>query len=247
MEDKVVEYIREYLVRLGIKSAEYANEGTVKTPKAEYEMISKEVKLVSESPRKQSTRGIVETTFFPLFCIFGFEPWCWVRKYMEPDIKFDIHATKARDVHVHLARGYIEGVIDTLFHNMSKEGKTWLENVKTGERREERTVMGSADLLGSFAEKVIIKKLNEALADIENKIDKTKPNIKVTIDSGFEKRGYLDMIKNIFNILIKGKVYVDDDIDVTVSYSWLGETRSRTYKIDITANLPVEDVHWHLL
>jgi len=242
IQDVGVEYIREYLKSLGIPGAEYLNEGVVRTPKAEYKIISKEVNLVKESPAK----GKPEPLFIPWLCLFGFEPWCWVRKYKEPVINFDIHAIQARDVHVHLLNGYITGVIDTLFHNMSEEGKTWLENIKTGEKREERPIEGSADLLGDFVETIIIKKINEVLADIRNRIDKTSPKVQVTIDSNFERRGYVDMIKNIFNILIAGKVRVDDDIEVTVTYNWLGETISKTYNVHVEADLPVEDVHWHL-
>lgn len=240
-----VEAVKVFLRGLGIKEVEYTSNGTVKPREHKYKMIAKKVEVVGES-RKRIRPELMVQQFIPLFCIFGFEPWCWVRKYQEPKIDFEIHALEVDDVDVHLLKGDIEGTIITRFFNKSEEGKTWLENVKTGERREERTIEGSADLSGKFDESILIKKLNEVLAEIKNKVDRTRPKMEVRINSRFKHHSYWDMVKNIFKILISGKMNVDDDIQITVYWNWLGEEHSRTYNIHIEAELPVGEVRWHL-
>jgi len=90
------------------------------------------------------------------------------------------------------------------------------------------------------------KQIREKLAEIRNVIKKTKPNVKIQIESAFEKKGYLETIKSILNLLLTGSIYVDDKIKVRVSYIWLGEEKVIEREIRVRAYLPVENVHWHL-
>ncbi len=183
---------------------------------------------------------------FIIPCIFGFEPWCWVRKYKNPVIDFVINATKVKDIDVYLLSGRITGKIQTEFHNKSEEGETWEENVKTGEQRNREKVKGSADLSGNFNENILLKKIDEYLAKIKNTIDKTQPDIKVEITSDFEKKGHWNMIKSILDLLLTGSIYVDDDINVKVSYTWLGDIKTVERSVRVRAYLPVDNVNWHL-
>jgi len=157
-----------------------------------------------------------------------------------------INAIAVDDVHVYLLTGRITGKIITEFFNKSEEGETWEENIKTGEVRNREKVKGSADLSGNFFEEVILRKIREKLAEIRNVIKKTKPNVKIQIESAFEKKGYLETIKSILNLLLTGSIYVDDKIKVRVSYIWLGEEKVIEREIRVRAYLPVENVHWHL-
>jgi len=240
--------VRRYLINLGVEQARWSDEGIIRSKGAEYVVESQSAELIKEESKTTLLFRPAEVPPWvaQVFCIFGFEPWCWVRKYKDPDIKFDIKAVKADNINVYLLSGRITGTIVTMFNNNSEEGETWLENVRTGEQKDRQKVEGSADLSGNFSESILIKKLNETLAQVKNAIDKTKPKVKVDINTNFEKKGYVDMIKNIFRILLEGKIYVDDDINVTVSWQWLSQTKSKSYKIHVTAYLPVGDVHWHL-
>lgn len=180
-------------------------------------------------------------------CLFGFEPWCWVRKYKDPAIDFAINAIKVKDVHVYLLRGRITGKLPTDFNNKSTEGETWEENIATGEETEHEKVTASADLDGRFNEEIFLRDINETLTKLEDiSISKTKPKAKITITSDFEKRGYLSMIRSILDLFLTGSIYVDDKIPVTVEWEWLGEKKSKSKDIKIRAYLPTENVRWHL-
>jgi len=232
-------------------SAKRGDSGTFRVTPGVYKQVS--IKVVTG---KEKTAYILPTkplyvleAVRPMFlpCIFGFEPWCWVRKYKDPVIDFAINAIKMRDVDVYLLRGRITGKIDTKFENMSKEGETWEENVKTGEQRNRENVDGSADLDGEFDEEIFMRKISETLAKIEDRfIKKTEPDVKIKITSDFEKKGYINMIKSILDILLTGSMYIDDKIKVTVEWSWLGEKKSKSKDISIRAYLPVENVNWHM-
>jgi len=229
----------------------YGGSGKIEVPKTEYIKLKEEVVKESVSSRPLLTKPLyilTQTTqniqFFP--CIFGFEPWCWVRKYAPPKIDFDIHAIKVKKADVYLLKGRIEGELDTLFFNKSEEGETWEENLKTREKRNIQKVRGSADLWGSFREIITLKKIQEQLVDVRSSIVRTKPQVKIIISNRFIKESYREMIKSIWNILKEGRMWVDDDFDVTVKYNWLGEEKTITKKIHIEAYIPVEEVHYHL-
>jgi len=232
----------------GIHGAKKGDSGTFKVPKKKFVLEKYEVVSERRYTRPSPTKPLyIVPKFLPFLpCLFGFEPWCWVRKYKEPVIDFVIHAIAVDDVHVYLLTGRITGRIITEFFNKSKEGETWEENVKTGEVRNRKKVKGSADLWGNFFERIILRKIREKLAEIRNVIRKTRPNVKIQIESNFEKRGYLEMIKTILNLLLTGSIYVDDKIRVRVSCVWLGEERVIEREIRVRAYLPVENVHWHL-
>lgn len=227
----------------GIYGAKKGDSGTFEIPKKEfvlekYEVLSEKRYLIP-LPMKA-----LYIQFLP--CLFGFEPWCWVRKYKEPVIDFITNAIAVDDVHVYLLSGRITGKIITEFFNKSEEGETWEENVKTGEVRNREKVKGSADLSGNFFEEIILREIQEKLAEIRNVIKKTQPDAKIQIESEFEKKGYLEMIKSILDLLLTGRIYVDDKIKVRIAYSWLGEGRTIEREIKVEAYLPVENVYWHL-
>jgi len=247
-EKEAIKLLRSY----GI-SAKRGYSGTFRVTPGVYKQVSMKVvtgKVKTAYVLPTKALYMLETVrpmFFPLPCIFGFEPWCWVRKYKDPEIDFGINAVKVRDVDVYLLRGRITGKIDTKFENMSKEGETWVENVKTGEQRNRENVDGSADLDGKFNEEIFMRKISETLAKLEDRvIDRTEPDAKIKITSNFEKKGYINMIKSILNILLTGTMYIDDKIKVTVEWSWLGEKKSLSKDIEIRAYLPVENVSWHM-
>jgi len=258
----------ELLEESGIYGAKYGSSGRLKVPKTEYVKLKEEVISESISSRPLPTKPLYRLAqatqraqFLPLWppCIFGFEPWCifyepptprWIRKYAPPKIDFDIHAIKVKKADVYLLRGRIEGELDTLFFNKSEEGETWEENPETGEQRNRQKVPGSADLWGFFRELVTLKKIQELLADVRSTLGSTaeriKPQVKITINNHFTKESYREMIKNIWNILKEGRMWVDDDFDVTVRYNWLGEEKTITKKIHLEAYLPVDEVDYHL-
>jgi len=253
-EEEIIneEEAKKLLSSYGI-SAKRGDNGTFRVTPGVYKQVSMKVvtgKVKTAYILPTKPLYMLETVrpmFLPLPCIFGFEPWCWVRKYKDPEIDFGINAVKVRDVDVYLLRGRITGKIDTKFENMSKEGETWEENVKTGEQRNRENVDGSADLDGKFDEEIFMRKISETLAKIEDRfIKKTEPDAKIKITSDFEKKGYLNMIKSILDILLTGSMYIDDKIKVTVEWSWLGEKKSKSKDISIRAYLPVENVNWHM-
>lgn len=229
----------------GIYGAKEGDSGAFEIPKKEF--VLEKYEVLGE--RRYSKPSPIKPLYIrPMFlpCLFGFEPWCWVRKYKDPVIDFVINAIAVDDVHVHLLAGRITGKIVTEFFNKSEEGETWEENVKTGEVRNREKVKGSAELSGDFFEEVILREIQEKLAEIKNIIKRTKPDDKIRIESEFEKKGYLEMIKSILSLLLTGSIYVDDKIKVRVSYTWLGEERVTEKEIRVKAYLPVRNVNWHL-
>jgi len=235
----------QLLRSLGVR--EISESGSFKVAPRKYEMVR--YKVLRE--RRYSIITPAKIFFLlsqrPMFiCLFGFEPWCWVRKFKDPVIDFLINAIAVDDVHVYVLRGLITGKIVTNFFNKSKEGETWEENVLTGEQRNRTTVEGSADLSGKFREIITMQDINENLADVENVIERTKPEAKIEIETGFEKRGYIELIKSILSLLLTGRIYVNDYIKVKVAYSWLGENRVVEKDIAVRAYLPVRSVSWHL-
>jgi len=239
-----LEEAQKILETYGIK-AEKGESGTFEVPERKY--VLEEYKVLKERRYSIPTPAkllYVRPAMFP--CLFGFESWCWVRKYRDPVIDFVINAVSVDDVHVYLLAGRIEGKIVTKFFNESEEGETWEENVKTGEKRNRKKVEGSADLSGRFKELITLRKIREKLAEVRNAIRKTEPDASVEIESGFEKKGYLEMIKTILDLLLTGQIYVDDEITVRVRYTWLGEERVVERDVRVRAYLPVRNVHWHL-
>lgn len=237
----------ELLESFGVYGAKEGDSGVFEVTPGEFKIESYEVL----SERVYSERVKPQFWPLPLPCLFGFEPFCWVRKFAEPVIDFVINAIAVDNVDVYLLRGRITGEIVTSFFNRSEEGETWLENVKTGEQRDRHKVEGSADLQGPFSESILLKEIEEKLAEIRNTIrtaagGAVPPDAKVEIRSTFEKTGYIDMIKNILSILLKGTIYVDDKIHVQVTYPWLGEMRTVERDIKVTAYLPVRNVRWHM-
>jgi hypothetical protein len=85
------------------------------------------------------------------------------------------------------------------------------------------------------------------LSEVKDRaIDTVGPGDKITIESVFEKSGYIDMLKTILRLLLTGTIYVDDKINVTVQWTWLGERKKQSKDIKIRAYLPVKNVHWHM-
>lgn len=242
------EEAKKLLEEFGIKEAKVGDSGSFDVTPGEFKIYS--VESIDEEHRISVDPShilyVTPNILPPAFCIFGFEPWCWVRKYKDPEIDFDIFAYKVKDVNVYLLKGEIHGKIVTRFFNKSKEGETWEENVKTGEKRNHEKVEGSADLEGDFKEEILMKKIDEVLAKVSNAISKIKPKVKIKIESSFRKKGYINMIKTILKYLLTGTIYVDDDIEVTVYWTWLGKRHKLTRKVHVSSDLPVENVNWHL-
>ncbi|RLF58194.1 MAG: hypothetical protein DRN25_05520, partial [Thermoplasmata archaeon] len=210
---------KKLLESYGIYGAELGDSGVFDVTPGYYRQVSVEEEVGPEEtayllPDKPLyILSDVRATFLP--CIFGFEPWCWVTKYKDPVIDYVINATRVKDVDVYLLRGRITGKIETNFENKSEEGERWEENVKTGEQRNREKVKGSADLDGVFDEIIHLKDINKTLSELKDRIiNETKPDYKITIESNFEKKGYIDMIKSILSLLLRGKIYVDDKIEV---------------------------------
>jgi len=211
----------------------------------EYKIVEEEVVEEKEYviPTPAALIPLIEENWF-LPCIFGFEPWCWVRKYKDPVINFVIHAIEVSDANAHLLKGEIDGTITTLFQNKSEEGWTWLYNVKTHEVKDKHKVKGSADLSGNFKENIVVEALDEVLCKIKNTISKTKPGKEVKIKTTFKKKGYMKTIVSILEILLTGHIYVDDEVNVKVEYQWKGDMHVVEKKIKIKAWLPVKNVHF---
>jgi len=240
---------KEKLKKFGIEG-EAGQSGVIHTLETEYKQEEKRVvrseeRTVSATPERLFyTLQLVHPLAFP--CIFGFEAWCWERKYADPSIYFEIKGVKADDIDIYVLSGKIEGKIITKFTNWSEEGETWEENKKTGETRNRHKVDGSADLSGNFDEIINLRDIDEKLAKIKDRtIKKTEPDLSINIKSDFKKSGYFDLLKSIFDLLVVGKIYIDDSITVTVRYKWRGETKEVSKDIDIRAWLPVGDVNWH--
>ena len=247
-ENKLAE-AKAVLKEYGI-SAKEGDSGEFEVTPGVYKQVSIEVTKEEETAYPLPTRPlyILQENPIPILpCIFGIEPWCWVIKYKDPIIDFDIHAVEVRDLDVYILRGLITGKIYTKFENKSVEGEIYEENVRTGEKRNERTVYGSADLDGDFDETIYLREIKEELAKIVKRyIRRTEPYASFSVKSNFEKRGYIEMIKSILRLLLTGSIYVDDIIKVTVEWLWRGERKSITRDIKIQAYLPVRDVRWHL-
>lgn len=228
-------------------TVERGDSGFIKVKPKPYEQISKEEKTVSVESFATPIRplyNIIATSVIP--CVFGCEPWCWVTKYTAPVIDFAIEAIGIDNVDVYILAGRITGRLTTSFENKSEEGKQHQENVKTGETRNRRNVEGSADLSGSFDESVSLREIDEKLAEVTNRtIERTEPDCKIAIESEFERKGYVSLLKDIFDLLTSGTIFVDDEIKVTVEWDWLGERKRMTKKFNIKARLPVENVNYH--
>ena len=98
----------QLLRSLGVR--EISESGSFKVAPRKYEMVR--YKVLRE--RRYSIITPAKIFFLlsqrPMFiCLFGFEPWCWVRKFKDPVIDFLINAIAVDDVHVYVLRGLITG------------------------------------------------------------------------------------------------------------------------------------------
>jgi len=244
MNSELEEQAREFLRGLGVKPTD---EGEFPLPELPYVKERVETLEVETTvlPLPISPFQVVPK-FFPFLCILGVEPWCWVREYTDPQINFENKAILAKDITVRIIWRRLEGKIETEFINNSTPGETWVRNVRTGEIRDRRVVAQSAELTGSFSENIFLRAIEEMLARVRNFISRTASGMKSSVDSAFEKRGTLELIKSILTILLTGRIYVNDDIKTTVVYYWAGKRHSISKTDRIVAYLPVKNPRWRV-
>lgn len=217
--------------------------GVIGVDSKPYRVVESSSEVVSKSSRPLLSPFRV-WSFLPCI-IFRNAPWCWVRQYTNPAIQFSANAVKIDDLHIYLLSGRVEGRVVTRFRNQSEPGEVWFENRETGETTDRQVVEESAMLNGRFNESIFLKNVDVALAEIRNLVSSLRPDAVIEVDTGFVKTGVLDLIGTILDLFLNGQVYVDDDIDVTVSYDWMGERHTIEKRFRYKAYLSVGNVHWH--
>lgn len=222
----------------------FTEDGSYTPPKKPYRVVRSSSQIIST--KSYPILEPVERIKFIIPCLFGFAPWCWTRKRTRPVIQFFANAVKVKDLHIFLLTGVVEGEVSTRFRNESTPGTTSLENRKTGEITEPQPVEESATLDGDTEETLFLKDVNTTLVEIRRSVSNLRPQVERTVDTHFRKTGLVAIIKTILDLLLKGAVYVDDDIEMTVSYVWAGKKNIITKTFKYEAYLPVGKVNWHV-
>ncbi len=233
--------IRE-LQELGISPAKSSGNLEVKT--GSYTLHDYQVENVSPERVQATLQLLPLPPPPPLPCIFGFEPWCWVKKAVKPIIRFKSNAFVVKDVNVKLLRKTIQGRVDVFFFNDSLPGIVWEENVKTGQRRNLRKVYPLLNSLFSSNLKAV--EVGQKLANIAGNFTFVPPKVTKTTGASFITRySTLGMIKAILQLLLRGTVRVEEVSLHKVSYRWMDRIRTFTARLRINATLPVRGkVRW---
>lgn len=200
----------------------------------------------------------IDNFFDDILCRFGFKLFCsilpgqpgqdaWETKYIDPVIKAITYPTSLDNVNFYVVSGYMTGDITTVLDNkQSTNGRTYEQNTRTGEKRNDQEVYESSTINHEGIAKHVISKLNELISDnnIVNKSTDVR-QVEVSMKAIFKKDGYYNMLKNIYDYFMSGSVNIDSDINVTITYEWNG-TQTKTQTIKINVDLPVKNVNWHL-
>lgn len=247
----------ETLRILGVTRPEVGRDGMLYTGTGNLEVVSVKVtdttppplQLLNAIKPKAALEAVRPAASFPP-CIFGFEPWCpkarWITRYLDPTLIFDVTPLEIKNVHFYLWGLRLEGDISTKFTNDSFEGKVYEENDQTGERRNERTVSGSADLGGNLLSALKARDLNEVLATVRNAVTAAARQWVPSLEAHWTKSGGLSTLKSLVELLLKGRLYTDGGIDATVNYNWQGP-KTISKHIDLVLWLPVKggvSYHW---
>jgi len=225
--------VRERLLR------ERRREGVIRVERVslEPEVISKRV--VDTTPLLEKFR-LFKPEFVIIPCLnFGVRLRCRrITRYIPPIIDFDMTPLKITNLKFHVWGLWLEGEVVSRFDNRSEEGQKCVDE-------ECEPVSGSADLLGEFYHLMKSLDLDKVLDEMRDTIRRTFPKTWIDIETRFEVRGWGEVIWDLINLLVTGKIRTYDGIDVTVKYIWRDETRTVKKHFDIEVWLPVEgDISW---
>jgi hypothetical protein len=187
--------------------------------------------------------------------------WVWAtglfrvvcKKYIDPQIAYEVVPVKARNVIFHVWGLYFEGDLVTRLTNKSEEGKEGtcvvrrLHYTLRGCPAEEdkyswKNVAGSADLFNNVADHTLSHvETNAHLARVRETWDKVAKGQAVDVTARFKTGGLgSGVFWNIIQYVLTGTINLRNGFDVTVHYNWRGETKKDRRHINVTASVPVE-------
>jgi len=243
---------RELLKLLGITESQLQRAGSIaiptKFPPAKAQTLSEKSydvtpawmnirpKILSQGIQRASVSiDLGLRAFFEKPCI----------KFIDPKIDYSISPVHVTDVKYYFLYGYLDGYIVNKINNRGTEGRRgtktifrWEDCPTSNEDYDWEIIKGSADLVSQWAHEFKEKTTGKLLGNVTQNAD---PVIGQTISkSSYWKTGdLLDLIIQIFNILLTGTVTTSNGYDITVSYDWNG-TQTRTKHIDKSVRLPIK-------
>lgn len=185
---------------------------------------------------------------------FGFAP-CWLRpgccvedtEWFPPRIDFGTWPVRIPEARLHVFSARLEGEIRTRFDNRSEPGEKQVTRTcfcQGGDEGVERsTVDGSATLDSDQRDRIVVSDLGETLDKVRTQFNQVPPDRQRGVEASFDKRGALEVLQAIVDIMLSGSMVVDSRIEATVSWMWRGKVKKRSEVIRQRVRLPVDRVN----
>ena len=164
---------------------------------------------------------------------------------IDPKIDYSVSPLHMTSLRYYFLHGYIDGYIVNKIDNRGTEGRRgtktifrWEDCPISNEEYDWENIKGSADFASQWAHEFKEKTTDKLMGKVSQNAD---PKIGQTISrNSYWKTGdLLDLIIQVFNILLTGTITTTNGYDVTVSYDWNG-TKTKTKHIDKTVRLPIK-------
>jgi hypothetical protein len=168
--------------------------------------------------------------------------------YKDPNIVFDLIPVKTKNVVFHMLSFKITGDIVNSFTNKSTEGeegtyvtRRWKACPTDPSVYTWKPVPGSADLTPNWAHSFTEDQTSTYLSKVSQSTGKVQAGAKSPdVSASWSTGGIGDVILTLLNIFLKGRVTLRNGYDVTVKYTWKGQTQTVNRHVDAKVIVPVE-------
>jgi len=265
-EQEFYEQAKLMLQDLGVRNPTIGESGTIPIRgSGEFQIEEMEItettrtgqKIVNQFPRPSNERIVNAGYDYPICYIFG----CSVTEalgiecsktetqWIDPEIDIiDVpNEVTTATAYLNPLNARIEGDINVEAQNNSEPGKKKTKKTfkcKNVSGEAEEVIEDSAIVSMLADHRVFDEEVDEVVDDIQSAVDDVRPNITTDSQASFEKRGALETIEGIYEVWTRGFTRANVTGSVDVEYEWRNSVKTRTFNIDTTMRLPIQNLNY---
>jgi hypothetical protein len=271
-EQEFYEQAKQTLRELGVRDVKVGESGTIPV-RSQGERVIEELeiyettgtgqRILNQFPRRGNDRILNQGYDRPvcrlLSCnildLVGIECTKTNERYIDPTIDFDSLPSVIPNATAYLNpfNARIEGDVEILTENRTEPGKKVKETeYKCSQRTDkESDLIPESGILDFGASHDITiddtidgERVTESLGTFSTNMPDVQPDTEVTRDASFRKEGVLSVLRSIIDIWTTGTTRVNVRGEVNIQYEWRGSAKNRTFDIESTMRLPVQNINY---
>jgi len=271
-DEQYVEKAKNTLREFGVQDPQVGDSGTIPIDEpGEFRILEYNIEettpryrqIANSLPRKGDERIINKTYSRPLCNILGCNALSLLpvdctkttEEFIDPEINIRSTPSRVPNAEANLNATplspppNIQGEVQISGENFSQPGKVIEETVhkcKSESEEETEVIDESAIVSMESNHNVVVDSVNETLTTVQSVIPTVSPDVSKTTNVSFRKEGAFDLLKGIADVMVTGSMTANVTGSVKVEYKWRDKVNTRTFDINTTARIPVDNMDYSL-